>query len=95
MFFNSREEREVCVIELYKQGKTIREIAQEVHMSFGGIGAIIRKLAGEENNNKEEVEQQKVEQSKETQAFKLFLEGKNSVEVVIALDIKAQEAETL
>ena len=50
MFFNSREEREACVVELYKQGKTIREIAQEVHMSFGSIGAIIRKLTGEDNN---------------------------------------------
>jgi DNA-binding NarL/FixJ family response regulator len=44
MFFNSREEREASVIELYKQGKTKREIAQEVHLSFGNIGAIIRKL---------------------------------------------------
>jgi len=63
-------------------------------MSFGSIGGIIRKLTGENNN--EVGEQPKViEQSKETQAFKLFLEGKNSVEVVIQLDIKPEEAETL
>jgi hypothetical protein len=60
------------VIDLYKQGKTFREIAQEVHMSFGSIGAILRKLTGDENNKEGEGEQQKVEQSKETQAFKLF-----------------------
>ena len=31
MFFDSRTEREEYVVELYKQGKTIKEIAQEVH----------------------------------------------------------------
>lgn len=96
MFFNSREEREAYLIELYKQGKTIREIAQDVHMSFSSIGAVIRKLTGEENSKEDRVEPPNlIEQSKETQAFKLFLEGKNSVEVVIQLDIKAEEAETL
>ena len=95
MLFNSREEREQYVFELYKQGKTIREIAQEVHISFGSIGSIIRKLTGEENNKEGIGEQQKVEQSKETQAFKLFYSGKTSVDVVIELDIKPEEAETL
>jgi transposase len=44
MTFTSREEREQYVIELYKQGKTIREIAQLVHMSFSSIGTIIKKV---------------------------------------------------
>jgi DNA-binding NarL/FixJ family response regulator len=43
MFFGTREEREEYVFELYQQGKSIREIAQEIHMSFSDIGAIIRK----------------------------------------------------
>ncbi len=64
-------------------------------MSFGSIGSIIRKLTGEENSKEDEGGRQKVEQSKETLAFELFLEGRNSVEVLIALDIKAQDAETL
>jgi transposase len=42
----SKTEKEQRVIELYQQGKTIREIAQEVHMSFGNIGSIIRKFTG-------------------------------------------------
>jgi DNA-binding NarL/FixJ family response regulator len=37
----SRTEKEQRVIELYQQGKTIREIAREVHMSFADIGAIL------------------------------------------------------
>ena len=31
------------VIELYKNGKTIREIAKEVHMSFRDISKIIKE----------------------------------------------------
>jgi transposase len=46
MVFSSRAEREQYVIKLYEQGKTIREIAKEVHMSFGSIGAIIRSSKG-------------------------------------------------
>lgn len=34
MTFGSREEMELYVIELYKQGKTIGEIAQIVRMSY-------------------------------------------------------------
>ena len=65
-------------------------------MSFGSIGAIIKKLTGEENNKKGIGEQLKVnELSKEAQAFKLFSEGKTSVDAVIQLDIKPEEAETL
>ena len=33
----SRIEKEQRIIGLYEQGKTIREIAQEVHILFGGI----------------------------------------------------------
>ncbi len=31
----NRQEKEKLVLELYRQGKTIREIAKIVHMSFG------------------------------------------------------------
>jgi DNA repair exonuclease SbcCD ATPase subunit len=93
----SRTEREQCVIELYKQGKTIREIAQDVHMSFGDIGAIIRKLTGV-NGDKEKGEQDKAHistLSKDSQAFKLFSEGKRPIDVAIALDLKADEVNKL
>ena len=42
----NRTEKEQRVIDLYQQSKTIREIAQEVHMSFADIGSIIRKVTG-------------------------------------------------
>jgi transcriptional regulator len=39
----NRQEKQKLVLELNKQGKTIREIAQIVHMSFGDISSIIRR----------------------------------------------------
>jgi hypothetical protein len=32
-----KKEKKQLVIELYQQNKTVREIAQQVHMSFGDI----------------------------------------------------------
>ena len=39
----TREEREEYVIRLYREGRTVRQIAGLVHMSFRDIGAIINK----------------------------------------------------
>ena len=39
----SRRERERLVLDLYNKGKNIREIAQEVRMSFSAIGTILKK----------------------------------------------------
>jgi transcriptional regulator len=77
----SRIEKEQRVIDLYQQGKTIREIAQDVHMSFGDIGAIVRKATGpvEDNNNNIPL----TTLSKDSQAFALFSDGKKPIEVAI------------
>ena len=40
----TREEREEYVIRLYKEDRTVRQIAELVHMSFSDIGAIINKV---------------------------------------------------
>jgi DNA-binding NarL/FixJ family response regulator len=42
----NKKEKEQLVIDLHQQGKTIREIAQQVHMSFKDIGSIIRRIDG-------------------------------------------------
>src|SRR4051812_8800388 len=78
----TRVQKEKRVIELYKLGKTIREIAKEVHMSFGDISSIIKKFTGED--------QEKIT-SKDTQAIKLFSQGKTPVDVVIELDLISDE----
>jgi transposase len=43
----TRQERERLVIDLYNQGKTIREITKEVRMSFRDIGVILNKIFAE------------------------------------------------
>ena len=43
----NREEREEYVIQLYKEGKSVRQIAAVIHMSFRDIGAITKKVKPE------------------------------------------------
>jgi hypothetical protein len=85
----TRSEKEELVKKFYEEGKTIREIAKEVHMSFSPIGNIIRIVTGEsskDNRNKPPI-------SKETQALRLYSNCKSPVEVAIKLDISSDEAE--
>src|SRR5918999_3157929 len=84
----TRQERERLVLDLYNnQGKNTRQIAQELRMSFGDIGAILKKAKEEKEASKDQVE--KISLS--TQAYKLFSEGKSPLEVAIELKIKADE----
>jgi transposase len=94
----SRVEKEQRVIELYKQGRSIREIAHEVHMSFAGIGSIIRKftgLQGDDGKSKEQQDKAPTTLSKGSQALALFSEGKKPIEVAIKLDLKAEVVDKL
>src|SRR5215467_14097167 len=81
----NREEREEQVILLYKEGRTFKDIAKKMHISFRDIGAIINKakLQVERERGYTNDEEPK---SPESKAFKMFSEGKSPVEVAIALD---------
>jgi hypothetical protein len=88
-------EKEKKVIELHNQGKTVRDIAKEVKMAFRNISKItknydkkIRLQAKRENNPSSQIK--KI--SKNSQAFKLFREGKKLSDVVIDLQISAEKA---
>ena len=81
----NRHQKKALVIELYNQGKTRRQIAETVHMSFKAIADIINEYTGED----------KSEKSKDARAFELFLQGKQSVEVAIELDMPADKVEEL
>jgi transposase len=82
-------QKKALVIELYNQGKTRRQIAEIVHMSFKDIADIINEYTGED------IRVNKPEKSKEARAFELFLQGKQSVEVAIELDMPADQVEEL
>ena len=43
----TREEKERFVLDLYNQGKSTREIAEEARMSFRDIGVILDKAEDE------------------------------------------------
>jgi len=76
----NREEKHELVSQLYKEGKTMREISKEVHMSFSDISSIIKKLNGDLEPKRKEI-------SKESLALKLFRKGKDPVDVAITLDL--------
>ncbi len=83
----NKKEKEQLVIKLYQDGKPVREIARQAHLSFGSIGKIIRTInSGDDNcSNK----------SKSTKALYLFKSGKKPIEVAIELDISASEVEEI
>jgi hypothetical protein len=85
----NKHQKKVLVIELYNQGKTRRQIAETVHMSFKDMADIINEYTGEDK------QVNKPEKSKDSRAFELFLQGKQSVEVAIELDMPADKVEEL
>jgi hypothetical protein len=82
----NRQDKQHLVIELYRQGKTIREIASVAHLSFRDIGSIIRKMDGRDDMTKDIKNK-----SRETKALWLFSNGKKPIEVAVELDLTASE----
>jgi hypothetical protein len=95
----TKAQKEQYVIELYKQDKKIIEIIQRVHMSPRDICAIIKKVKLEverERGQLEEKDDYDIDsKSKNSQAIKLFSEGKTPVDVVIELDLPADEVQEI
>src|SRR5215472_10213316 len=89
----NREEKERYVIQLYKEGKTVREIAELMHMSFRDIGITTNKAKSEADRGRGQLEDDDDinSKSKTTQAIKLFSELKSPVEVTIELDLPADQ----
>ena len=47
----NKKEKEELVVKLHQENKTIRQIGPDkVHMSFGDIGKIIKRLDGKAND---------------------------------------------
>jgi hypothetical protein len=89
-------EKEKKVIELHKQGKTLKEIATIVHMSFRDISKIIkayeRKIRLETKREESNQSSQTKKPPISTQAFKLFSDGKKLTAIAIELEIPARKA---
>jgi hypothetical protein len=83
----NKKEKEQLVIKLYQDGKPIREIARQAHLSFGSIGKIIRVInSGDDNCSSS---------SKSTKALWMFKNGKRPIDVAIELDMSSSEVEEL
>jgi hypothetical protein len=95
----TRQEKERLVLELYNQGKTIREIAKEARMSFRDIGVILNKALEEKKSEGSKEEQDNIESEKNqerlsvsSQAYQLFSNRKTPLEVAITLNLRESEA---
>ncbi|MDQ6862454.1 MAG: hypothetical protein M3044_01385 [Thermoproteota archaeon] len=95
----TKAQKEQYVIELYKQDKTTREIAERAHMSPRDIAVIIRKVKAEVEREAGHTDEEEIDdnehRSKQSQAFKLFSEGKTPVDVVVTLDLPADEVRAI
>jgi hypothetical protein len=80
----NREEKRKVVCELYKEGKTMRDISKEVHMSFSDIGSAIKSMDKKSRPHKNEL-------SAATRALMLFKKGKTPVEVAISMNFDPSE----
>jgi hypothetical protein len=86
-------EKHDLVIKLCKEGKTYSEIAHIAHVSLRDIKPILKKYEqklktkkGENNPSNQNIKKL----SKSSQAYDLFRNGKNAVEVAIELDLDFQ-----
>jgi hypothetical protein len=87
----NKQDKEELVIRLHKEGKTIRQIAHIVHLSFSDIGKIIRKLNGQNNNDSIDLKDKSIE----TRAIYLFSIGKSPLEVAIELNMPSIEVHNM
>ena len=86
--FVGRQEKENLVIDLYyNQGKTFRDIAKEVRMSFTDISFIIKKKEVEEEKKNASNKNKSQQLSLFAKAYKLYSKGKSPVQVAIDLNI--------
>ena len=94
-FSLNKYEKEKRVIELHLAGKTIREIAKELRMSFTSISQIIKAYERKKELQVKREESNQSSQPKKspisTQAFKLFRDGKKLTDVAIDLEIPARK----
>jgi hypothetical protein len=101
----TRQEKKKLVLDLYNQGKTYREIAEEARMCPRDIGIIVNNAVKEQElkteqendnenqgrNNPTEKKLKDQELSLSTRAYKLFSKGNSLVEVSVALNLGEAE----
>ena len=82
----SNTEIEELIVQLHKEGKTMREISKVIHKNFTSIGAVLKKRFPEEYTDS-------CPMNRETQALKLFSEKRTATQVAIELGSSTDETE--
>ena len=89
-------EKEKKVTELHRQGKTIRQIASIVRMSFRDISKIIKaydkKIRLQQNREENNQQKTKTTKSLSPRAFILYKKNRDPSEVKVLLDIPFKKA---
>jgi len=84
VFEETPEEKEQYVIDMLQRGYSYKSIMKECHVSPSTISKVKKAMLG---STKDDGSKQTFQISKETQALKLFSEGRKPIEVAIELDI--------
>jgi hypothetical protein len=92
----TKAQKEQYVIQLYEEDKNYNDIAKLAHKSIRDVSAIIKrhqeKIERENGQVEETNEDYDIKsKSKNTQAIKMFSDGKSPTDVVIELDLSPEE----
>jgi hypothetical protein len=94
-------EKEKLVVQLYKEGKSYREIARIARISVRDIKPILQKYGADNLSRYSDIDYSiedtaaAVVLPNSTKAYKLFSEGKSPFQVSIDLNLRAPEVQTL
>lgn len=95
------QENKKYVIKLHKEGCTVRQISERLHISSRDVIQIIKEYEREQEEarkkevvDKDENEKHRIISSKRSEALKLYKKGTRPLDVAIELEISAEEANT-
>jgi hypothetical protein len=83
----NKKEKEELVVKLHQENKTLRQIAEIVHMSFKDISSIIKRI----DEQADDIGTNLSNKSKASQALYMFNNGKKPIDVAIELDLPESE----
>jgi hypothetical protein len=89
VFEDTPEDKEQYIVEMLQQGYSYKQIMTQWHVSPSSISAVKKKFFGS-SDNENLIETSKT--SKESQAFRLFQQGKSVVDAKIEFDIDSSDA---
>lgn len=95
-----RQEREKAVVQLYREGRSYREISRIARISVRDIKPILQKYGADNYlSNDQEIDtyfnNEDIRLPNSTKAYKLFAEEKSPSQVSIELNLRAPEVKTI